>query len=55
MSAVPSRNWNDLSELVDVATLGEREEQCLREIQAVIEAHDLTNKLESPSYISTLM
>lgn len=39
-----ARNWNDLSGVIDAANLNSVDEQCLAEIQAVIEKYGLTNK-----------
>ncbi len=39
-----SHNWNDLSEIIDVANLNQSDEKCLAELQAVIEKHGLEQK-----------
>jgi hypothetical protein len=38
-------NWNDLSRIIDVATIDSREEACLQELQTVIEKHGMEMKL----------
>lgn len=39
-----SKNWNDLPDLIDVHELSENDDQCLKQLQAVIEKYNLTSK-----------
>lgn len=39
-----TKNWNDLSNLMDVHELSEKDDTCLKELQEVIEKYGLTSK-----------
>lgn len=39
-----TKNWNDLSNLMDVHELTQNDDQCLIELQSIIEKHGLTSK-----------
>ena len=44
MTTTQAKNWNDLSNLLDVAHLSETDSQCLNEIQSILNKYDLTQK-----------
>lgn len=39
-----AKNWNDLDDLMDVHTMSSTDEECINEIQSVIEKYGLTGK-----------
>jgi len=44
MTATQAKNWNDLSNLMDVANLSQTDNDCLNEIQSILNKYDLTQK-----------